>query len=745
MKGDYSRFSFDPTKHYRAVLMQQGRLQLDADWNEQVQMAEHRYSAFFRSLVGRSGTPKEKEMKLVESGDGLNLTNGIYYIDGLLIENESLSELKKPTKEGIYLYYIDAWTREVTAAEDDALIDPAVGVETTTRLKTEWKVCYAKINNVGEKLRNEYLAGEWPGASSDWKELAESGDWWQPLSTGKLKIVPKDSKSESIDVDITDNRLYRVEVHETASDEKGATFKWSRDNASVCAEVVIGDNSTLKLKNNNENIRNAFKGAALIELCTSPYEAGVFLNLSDLGNPFDVNGVLQFTQTPGGISPLEDISRSLQVDAGLPSSKATRTMIVRRWDGSFSKNDEKNSLQKELGINFSCSGGKFYRSGDYWLVFIRDGKVVNWTTKEDNKSDGIEHHFAALGVISVGNARAKPILLHLAFDPLTSPNLSTSNDVKIRGDLTVRNLFVESNADIAGNTTINRNLEIHGHTYTEKSLTVDGYAHIEGDLATGGDTYLGGRLEVGRGLFVTGANTEIEGCLFVGDELSVGYFWAAGNEALMDNLTANNASIEENLEIFGHAYIEKSLSVDGYAYIDDDLAVGGDMYMQRETYMESNAFVSRDLEVGGDLDVNCAHIGGELDVDYVYIRGELDVDSEIRVQGDSVVTMQTIGDLFRGSVSTTPTSANGYQQFPNGFALSFLTTSSSAQGVTEVTAPWAEKPNRIYAVFLQPFPYKKISGLDYKVELLSFSAENVRMRITNNTGDALSVFILGIG
>ena len=36
MPGDYSRKTFDRKKHYRGVLMQQGRVQLDADWNEQL-------------------------------------------------------------------------------------------------------------------------------------------------------------------------------------------------------------------------------------------------------------------------------------------------------------------------------------------------------------------------------------------------------------------------------------------------------------------------------------------------------------------------------------------------------------------------------------------------------------------------------------------------------------------------------------------------------------------------------------
>ena len=35
MRGDFTRDTFDPTRHYSGVLLQQGRVQLDADANEQ--------------------------------------------------------------------------------------------------------------------------------------------------------------------------------------------------------------------------------------------------------------------------------------------------------------------------------------------------------------------------------------------------------------------------------------------------------------------------------------------------------------------------------------------------------------------------------------------------------------------------------------------------------------------------------------------------------------------------------------
>ena len=45
-----------------------------------------------------------------------------------------------PAGTGTYLAYLDVWTRPVTWLEDPALIDPAVGVDTTGRLQTVWQV-----------------------------------------------------------------------------------------------------------------------------------------------------------------------------------------------------------------------------------------------------------------------------------------------------------------------------------------------------------------------------------------------------------------------------------------------------------------------------------------------------------------------------------------------------------------------------------------------------------------------------
>ena len=61
MKGDFSRKTFNENKHYSAVLMQQGRVQVDADWNEQQAINQHRLVTTTKDIIGKCGVPNEME------------------------------------------------------------------------------------------------------------------------------------------------------------------------------------------------------------------------------------------------------------------------------------------------------------------------------------------------------------------------------------------------------------------------------------------------------------------------------------------------------------------------------------------------------------------------------------------------------------------------------------------------------------------------------------------------------------
>src|SRR5262245_59520392 len=89
MSGDYSRETFDPKRDLSDVLMQQGRVQLDADWNELVAILDRRFRAETIDIIGRGTVPKETphgfEIEILNSN--LTIGCGRIYVDGLLAEN----------------------------------------------------------------------------------------------------------------------------------------------------------------------------------------------------------------------------------------------------------------------------------------------------------------------------------------------------------------------------------------------------------------------------------------------------------------------------------------------------------------------------------------------------------------------------------------------------------------------------------------------------------------------------------
>ena len=58
MKGDFSRLTYDPAKHYVGVMHQQGRVWLDSDWNEDVCDRIELLRAETRDIVGECGAPE---------------------------------------------------------------------------------------------------------------------------------------------------------------------------------------------------------------------------------------------------------------------------------------------------------------------------------------------------------------------------------------------------------------------------------------------------------------------------------------------------------------------------------------------------------------------------------------------------------------------------------------------------------------------------------------------------------------
>jgi hypothetical protein len=184
MKNDITRDTFDTLKYFTRVLMQQGRVQLDADWNEQVSILLHYLRTLAADLIGPSAGPEaawgfkllvsdpeikalplasDDENKLIERRkmEQVLIAPGRYYVDGLLVENDRFAsffqqppgltpdEAKKKAGQTLdeakkgkgLIIYLDVWERHITWIDDDDILEKALsGPDTATRAKTTWIV-----------------------------------------------------------------------------------------------------------------------------------------------------------------------------------------------------------------------------------------------------------------------------------------------------------------------------------------------------------------------------------------------------------------------------------------------------------------------------------------------------------------------------------------------------------------------------------------------------------------------------
>jgi Family of unknown function (DUF6519) len=276
---DLSRIVFDPRKDYSGVVMEQGRVQLDSDWNEWLAELNRRLQAETLDLLGHaaypSTTPGAFQITATSGPNAISIGCGRMYLDGLLAENHgeatdgrwdpALAELsgapqppadpppppspgntvgfghqpfypgaQLPVGDGPYLFYLDVWLRAVTWLEDSGLIEKAVGVDTTGRIQTAWQVKWM-----------EFPEGETYTCATPDSQIA-----YPPASAGLLTtgVVPVPASGPCCISDGTgytglENQLYRVEIHQAGiagdpANPSGAGFKWSRDNASVATGVT---------------------------------------------------------------------------------------------------------------------------------------------------------------------------------------------------------------------------------------------------------------------------------------------------------------------------------------------------------------------------------------------------------------------------------------------------------------------------------------------------------------------------
>jgi hypothetical protein len=390
MSVDCSRFTFHPWKDYFGVVMQQGRVQLDADWNEWVGQFARRLQAGTMDTLGPanagravvpSTTPSGFEILAVAGGATIGV--GRIYVDGLQVENHGapatvwdarLAELagttavsifeqpylpyntaveeapadifNRPVLEGgPHLVYVDVWQREVTHLVDPDLVEKAVGVDTTARLQTVWQVrVLQNIGGVTCATDDEGVPG--------WAALIRPTGARLTTTTGDLPgeinpcLVPPAAGYKGLE-----NQLYRIEIHR-GGPLGTATFKWSRDNASVATRVTeIQGGTRLVVESLGRDDVLGFHAGEWIEI------------LDDRHELHGLPGLLRRIRPGTGV---DVATRSILIDDALPTglfpvdaqgrTDASRHTRIRRWDQSNDVRRADGTLFHPLNVSASSDG-----------------------------------------------------------------------------------------------------------------------------------------------------------------------------------------------------------------------------------------------------------------------------------------------------------------------------------------------------------------------------------------------------
>ena len=444
MKGDFTRTTFQAEKRYSRVLMQQGRVQMDADWNEQLDITAHRvetetvdtigqcggsiHDAGFRLVADKSELTDEEKATLLEEFGALTLgegdfliTSGRYYIDGILVENEDtlrqtrqtdLAEADPISGDGYHLVYLDVWQRHITKLEDADIREVALGgPDTATRMKTIWQVRHMKVADIPENADDAPMDCSLFGTDPDWIPIEDPRS--SALVRGKLQaqaappegeegpcIVPPEAGYTRLE-----NQLYRVEIHDPTIDPAGPTFKWSRENGNIVVrmEDIQGDVLIVSAPGKDEVLD--FAPGQWVELSDEERvlkgEPGVLVRLAG------VEGV----QLTVGTWP----------DGPLTMAHFGALPTVRRWDmpgnteGALEVNPaDPNFLDLESGVQIKFEGEQF-RTGDYWLIPARTvvGDLL-WPRENGSPSaeepHGIQHHFCSLALVKFDSDTPSPSL-----------------------------------------------------------------------------------------------------------------------------------------------------------------------------------------------------------------------------------------------------------------------------------------------------------------------------------------------
>ncbi len=398
MGSDRARVSYDEQQQYRSVVTQQGRVTLEADWNEQQQIASEETRKEALDFVGPSGTPDDG-YKIIETGGATNppfditIGAGTMYVGGIRtylfnsvqysnqsdwLDHDGDSDYADPSKPAnpnlpYELVYLLLREQEVSAVEDGALREVALGGPDTAQ-RTRLLQRFVRLGTASRDC-----AGAMADAQNAWQ--AEGLDF----DTGTMRLNPVATLLAQFSTQLqtnlcdpqatggylgADNQLIRVQISGVDSASGQYKFLWGFDDASFLYRADVVDPNTLHLESRPVDQFHQPRSGQAVEVLRSAallsdgeYVASLSGFVASLTAPYD----------PG----TQNISLPTNLPAaygdGNPNHPLPPRVFLRVWE-------EEKVITPGTAISLGTTGlqvtlqvpaGGTFHVGDYWLIGVR--------------------------------------------------------------------------------------------------------------------------------------------------------------------------------------------------------------------------------------------------------------------------------------------------------------------------------------------------------------------------------------
>ncbi|HEY7397610.1 MAG TPA: DUF6519 domain-containing protein [Gaiellaceae bacterium] len=396
MGSDRARVSYDPSRHYRGVVHQQGRVTLEADWNEAETIAAEENREQLLDIVGPSGTPDDgyRVVPVVNSNGnatgGLTVSAGTLYVGGeRMVLDADLDYGDQPDwvdREGDPLWaapavpqgtanesvYLLLREQEVGAVEDTALLDVALGgPDTTQRRRIVQRVVRGSTDGPACADGLAWLEGFWGR-----RGLTFDPDTMQLRSGATLQVGFQQDPTAATPCDPVaqggylgaENQLIRVQV--ASVDEKGApTLVWGFDDAYFLYRVTVGAVDT-------------GAGTTVLTLAAAPVDQyhqpqrGQAVEVLEAAAKLTADDYVAATTgivTTVGTAYQPD-TQEVVIDTALAAPTTDSPLLfLRVWQDTIPSYAGGAVALASTGVTVTLTSTGVYNPGDYWMFSVRPG------------------------------------------------------------------------------------------------------------------------------------------------------------------------------------------------------------------------------------------------------------------------------------------------------------------------------------------------------------------------------------